>query len=165
MSEACRIVPKFELQTVIDAPPERVFNLARSIDLHTASMATHHESAVAGVTTGLIGPGESVTWRARHFFVTFRATVRITAFDAPRHFRDEMVSGPFTRFAHDHHFKPSGHGTLMRDVFEYESPLGIVGALADALILRRHMVRLLRERNDVVKRVAESADWQRYLQA
>ena len=95
-------------------------------------MATHGETAVDGVTTGLIGPGESVTWRARHFFVTFRATSRITAFDRPRHFRDEMVSGPFARFAHDHYFEPSEHGTRMRDVFEYESPLGIIGALADA---------------------------------
>jgi ligand-binding SRPBCC domain-containing protein len=158
-------VPRFELRTAIDAPPERVFDLARSIDLHTASMATHGETAVDGVTTGLIGPGESVTWRARHFFVTFRATSRITAFDPPRHFRDEMVSGPFAHFAHDHYFEPSEHGTLMRDVFDYESPLGIIGALADALLLRRHMVRLLRERNEVVRRVAESAEWQQYLTA
>ena len=158
-------MPRFELQTVIDAPPERVFDLARSIDLHTASMATHRETAVAGITTGLIGPGESVTWQARHFFVTFRATVRITAFEPPRHFRDEMISGPFARFAHDHHFEPSGDGTLMRDVFEYESPLGIVGVLADALLLNRHMVRLLRERNELVKQVAESPEWQRYLPA
>jgi ligand-binding SRPBCC domain-containing protein len=156
-------VPKFELRTPIDAPPLRVFDLARSIDLHTASMATHRETAVGGVTTGLIGLGESVTWRARHFFVTFLATSRITAFDPPRHFRDEMVSGPFARFAHDHHFEPSDHGTLMRDIFDYESPLGILGALADALILRRHMVRLLQERNEVVKRVAESTEWRRFL--
>jgi len=156
-------VPSFELETAIDAPPERVFDLARSIDLHTASITTHHETAVAGVTTGLIGPAASVTWRARHFFVTFRATVRITAFDPPRYFRDEMVSGPFAKFAHDHHFKPTGHGTLMRDAFEYDSPFGILGELADALYLRGHMVRLLQERNGVVKRVAESKEWQSYL--
>ena len=155
-------MPRFELRTVIDAPPQRVFDLARSIDLHTTSMATHRETAVDGVTTGLIGLGESVTWRARHFFATFRVTSKITAFDPPRHFRDEMVSGPFARFAHDHYFESNEHGTLMRDVFDYESPFGIIGALADALLLRGHMVRLLQERNQVVKRVAESAEWQQY---
>lgn len=160
---AARNVPRFELTTIIDAPPRRVFDLARSIDLHTTSMATHRETAVGGVTTGLIGLGESVTWRARHFFVTFRATSKITVFDPPRHFRDEMVRGPFARFTHDHYFEPTERGTLMCDLFDYESPLGFLGALADALILRRHMVYLLQERNEVVKRVAESADWQRYL--
>ena len=156
-------MPRFELRTAIDAPPGRVFDLARSIDLHTVSMGAHHETAVDGVTTGLIGMGESVTWQARHFFVTFRVTSKITAFDRPRHFRDEMTSGPFTRFAHDHYFEPSDDGTVMRDVFDYKSPLGIFGALADALFLQRHMVRLLEERNVVAKRVAESADWRRYL--
>lgn len=126
-------------------------------------MATRGETAIGGVTTGLIGPGESVTWRARHFFLAFRATSKITAFDPSCHFRDEMVTGPFARFVHDHYFEPSEHGTLMRDIFEYESPLGIIGALVDALLLRRHMVRLLQERNEVIKRTAESTEWQRYL--
>lgn len=156
-------MPRFELRTAIDAPKQHVFDLARSIDLHTASMVTHRERAVGGVTTGLIGLGESVTWRARHFFLTFRATSRITAFDPPRHFRDEIASGPFARFAHDHYFEPNDLGTLMRDIFDYESPFGMIGALADGFFLRRHMVRLLQARNEVVKQVAESMDWQRYL--
>jgi hypothetical protein len=56
-----------ELATSIAAPTERVFDLARSIDLHTERTAGTGERAVAGVTSGLIGLGEEVTWRARHF--------------------------------------------------------------------------------------------------
>jgi ligand-binding SRPBCC domain-containing protein len=145
-----------ELRTEIARPPGRVFDLARSIDLHAASMAKNREEAIAGVTTGLIGPGQTVTWRARHFYLSFRLTARITAFDPPRHFRDEMITGPFRRFSHDHFFEPSGSGTSMRDVFHYESPWGILGRIADALFLQRHMLRLLEERNAVLKRVAES---------
>jgi hypothetical protein len=58
-----------QLTTIILAPVERVFDLARSIDLHVASTAHTGERAVAGVTSGLLGPGEEVTWRAKHFGV------------------------------------------------------------------------------------------------
>lgn len=58
-----------ELTTLIAAPVERVFDLARSIDMHQDSMKGSGESAIAGVTSGLIGEGEEVTWRARHFGV------------------------------------------------------------------------------------------------
>ena len=51
-----------ELRTFIAAPPERVFDLSRSIDLHRVSMARSREEAVAGRTSGLIGPGETVTY-------------------------------------------------------------------------------------------------------
>ena len=157
-------MPVLELTTLIAAPVERVFDLSRSIDLHTASTAATGERAVAGVTTGLIGPGEEVTWRARHFGVWQSLTSRIVIFDRPRHFRDSMVRGAFRRFDHDHRFEPCAEGTRMRDVFDYTSPLGVLGRLADALVLERYMRALLEERNRVIKQVAESPDaFRRYL--
>jgi hypothetical protein len=59
-------MPKIELHTEIDAPIERVFDLARSIDLHMLSTSHTNEKAIAGKTSGLIGLGEWVTWRAKH---------------------------------------------------------------------------------------------------
>jgi len=44
-----------ELSTLIRAPRERVFDLARSIDAHQDSTGGTEERAVAGVTKGLIG--------------------------------------------------------------------------------------------------------------
>ena len=64
-------MPIVKLVTDIRAPIERVFDLSLSIDMHKASMAGSGETAVAGVTSGLIGLGESVTWRARHFGVRY----------------------------------------------------------------------------------------------
>lgn len=157
-------MPVLELTTLVAAPVERVFDLSRSIDLHTASTAATGERAVAGVTSGLIGPGEEVTWRARHFGVWQSLTSRIVIFDRPRHFRDSMVRGAFRRFDHDHRFEACAEGTRMRDVFDYTSPLGVLGRLADALVLERYMRALLEERNRVIKEVAESPDaFRRYL--
>ena len=156
-------MPILTIETMLDAPRERAFDLARSIDLHVATQSAHHEQAVAGVTTGLIGPEQEVTWRARHFGLSLTLTSRIVQFDRPRHFRDSMVRGPFKRFDHDHFFEKRGAGTLMRDVFDFNSPFSILGKLIDGLILRRRMERLLCERNQILKRVSESDEWERYL--
>jgi hypothetical protein len=60
-------MPKIELFTEINAPIEKVLDLARSIDLHMESTKKTGEMAIAGKTSGLIGFGETVTWRALHF--------------------------------------------------------------------------------------------------
>jgi ligand-binding SRPBCC domain-containing protein len=156
-------MPVIEISTVIHAPRERVFDLARSIDAHQDSTGGTEERAVAGVTKGLIGMNGEVTWEARHFGVRQRLTVRVTAFDRPRHFQDVMISGAFKSMAHDHTFSEHPAGTLMRDRFEFRSPLGILGTIADRFFLASYMRRFIVRRNEILKQLAESADWNRYL--
>jgi ligand-binding SRPBCC domain-containing protein len=149
-------MPTIELVTFIAAPPERCFDLSRSVDLHLASTKATGEEAIAGKTRGLLDLGDEVTWRARHFGVRQTLTSRMTLFDRPNHFRDSMVRGAFARFDHDHFFRATHGGTEMRDVFDYTSPLGLLGRLADALVLERYMRRFLEERNRVIREAAES---------
>jgi ligand-binding SRPBCC domain-containing protein len=112
-------VPVIDITTQVQAPIQRVFDLSRSVDLHTASTAHTGERAVAGVTSGLMVLGHEVTWRARHLGFWQNLTSRITAFEPPTHFRDSLVRGAFRRFDHDHFFSQQGDITLMRDVFDY----------------------------------------------
>ena len=156
-------MPIIKLEILIDAPIERVFDLSRCIDLHADSMNSYDERAVAGVTKGLINLGETVTWEATHFGIRQKLTSIITVCDSPRHFQDEMVSGAFKRLTHDHVFSETESGTLLRDVFDYTSPLGPLGDLVDALFLERYMTRMLDERNQLIKRIAEGDEWRRYL--
>jgi ligand-binding SRPBCC domain-containing protein len=151
------------VETDVNAPPALCFDLKRSVDLHMSSTGDSGERAVAGVTSGLIGDGQEVTWSARHFGVRQRLTSRITAFNPPRHFRDSLVRGAFARFDHDHYFEPHAGGTRMIDVFDYAAPLGPLGRLAEQLFLNRYMRRLLEERARGIKAVAESGDHARYL--
>jgi hypothetical protein len=51
----------------------------------------------------------------------------------------------------------------MKDVFRFAAPWPVLGLLAEVFILRRYMRALLRERNIVVKQIAESAEWPNYL--
>jgi len=156
-------MPVITLKTEIAAPVETVFDLSRSIDLHVESTSQTNERAIGGTTTGFIQHGETVTWEATHFFIRQRLTVRIEQFDRPHHFRDSMVSGAFQRFDHDHHFEACDIGTLMTDVFDFTSPLGPLGHLANWLFVTRHMRRLLERRNEIVKTIAESAGVNRFV--
>jgi ligand-binding SRPBCC domain-containing protein len=153
-----------ELRTFIAAPPERVFDLSRSINLHRRSMARSREEAVAGRTSGLIGLGEMVTWRARHLGVRQRLTVRISGYERPRWFRDELVRGVFATMVHDHHFTPVDGGTEMRDVFRFSAPAGPIGRIIERLVLERYMTRLLAHRNAAIKAAAESDEWCKLLE-
>lgn len=146
------------IRTEIEIPAgaERCFDLARSVDAHVASAGPTRETAVGGVTSGLLALGDTVTWRATHFGITQELTSKITAFDRPRHFRDEMTRGAFKRLTHDHYFEPLPHGTRMVDVFDFAAPWGILGTAFDRIFLKRYLQAFLEQRARVLKRLAES---------
>ncbi len=64
---------------------------------------------------------------------------------------------------HHHYFEKAGSGTTMRDVFTFQSPLGVLGRIADFLFLARYMKFFLIERNRVIKATAESDGWKQYV--
>ncbi|HEY8930676.1 MAG TPA: SRPBCC family protein [Mucilaginibacter sp.] len=149
---------QIELSTRINAPIEKCFDLARSIDLHIESTKHTGERAIAGRTSGLIELGESVTWRAKHFGIWQNLTSKITEFERPNYFVDEMVSGAFKSFRHEHIFLSVNGQTVMKDIFAFESPCGWLGEVANFLFLGRYMQKLLMTRNEVIKQAAETAD-------
>ncbi|AFM06352.1 hypothetical protein Fleli_4056 [Bernardetia litoralis DSM 6794] len=152
-------MPTIKLTTFISSSQEIVFDLSRSIDLHKISTQKTNEEAIAGITTGLINLEESVTWRAKHFGIYQKLTSKITAFERPHSFIDEMVKGAFKSFKHQHIFKKTENLIEMIDIFEYKSPLGIFGKLADTIFLEIYMTNLLKERNQIIKEFAESDKW------
>ncbi|GGH23053.1 SRPBCC family protein [Mucilaginibacter phyllosphaerae] len=148
-------MPKIVLTTAINTPIQKCFDIARDIDVHVASTVHTGERAIAGRVSGLIELGETVTWRAKHFGIWQNLTSKITAFDPPYFFADKMVSGAFKSFRHEHYFTGDEKQTIMRDEFIFESPLGLLGKLANWLFLKRYMTNLLVKRNLVIKAEAE----------
>ncbi|WP_455133167.1 DUF1990 family protein [Microbacterium aurum] len=135
----------FTLVTDAAVSPEALYALSLDIDAHVASMRQSGERAVGGVTSGSIGLGESVTWRARHFGIRFTMTSRITELEEPTRFVDEQVRGPFRSFRHEHRFEQVGSGTRMTDTIELASPF--FGRLAERVVLVPYLRRLIRQRN------------------
>lgn len=148
--------------TIINAPIERCFDLSRSIDLHLVSTRRTGERAVGGVTSGLIGLDEQVTWRARHLGIWQELTSKITRLDRPSYFRDEMIRGAFRSFEQDHSFADRDGATEMTDVLRFAAPAPVLGRVAE-IVLRTYLRRFLRERNEVLRRVCEGEEWRRFL--
>ncbi len=157
---------RLEEITLIEAPIERCFDLSRSVEVHLLANIHSGEQALAlgGITSGLVGLSGEVTWRAKHFGFWQDLTSKTTALEWPTYFQVTMVRGIFRFMQADHLFQalPSGV-TEMKDIFSIAAPLPLLGRLAEALFLRRYMLSLLRERNAVIKRVAESCEWEKYL--
>jgi hypothetical protein len=157
---------RFEETTLIEAPIERVFDLSRSIEVHLLANIHGGEQAlvVGDVTTGLVGQGTQVTWRAKHFGLWHDLTSKATIVEPYTSIQVTMVKGIFRSMQAEHLFRslPSG-ATELRDIFTIAAPLPILGPVAEALFLRSYMVGLNRERNAVIKHLAETDDWQRYL--
>jgi ligand-binding SRPBCC domain-containing protein len=149
-------MPLIRLETSIHAPVELCFDISRSVDLHRDSVAHTHERAVAGITTGLMELGDTVTWEAVHFGIKQRLTVKITEFEKPARFIDEMTQGAFHEMKHIHEFLAQPDGTLMVDCFLFRSPLVPLGWFADTLVLTRYLRRFLLVRNSYIKRLAET---------
>ena len=154
---------KIHITTFIAAPIERVFNLCRSINLHKISAAGTKEDAIAGITSGLINLDETVTWQARHLFKTRRHTSKITAMQTPVNFTDEMVTGDFKSFCHEHYFKAVDNGTIMIDILIFESPYGVVGKIFNKIYLKKYLQHFLQKRNAVIKNYAETEKWKTML--
>jgi ligand-binding SRPBCC domain-containing protein len=157
------------LETRIKASAKTCFDISRSVEAHTDSLAHTNEKVVAGRTSGLFELNDTVTWEANHFGIRQRLTVKITKMEPYTMFEDQMVKGAFKSFAHQHYFEQQGDYTIMKDVFTYEVPgclpvslfplrwqAGIFGRVVDWLFLRRYMTRLLQTRNEAIKRSAES---------
>jgi ligand-binding SRPBCC domain-containing protein len=156
-------MPKIHLTTFIQAPTERVFDLSRNIDLHKQSMSKYKEEAVAGIRFGLIEKEDTVTWKAKHFFKTRVLRSKITDMKKPNMFVDEQAEGDFKIMKHEHHFKPCENGTIMIDLFYFETPYGSLGKFLNSIYLTRYLRKLIEQRNKLIKEVAETEKWKKLL--
>jgi len=145
-------------ETRIAAPRERVFDLARHVEAHVATMP---EERAEGAT-GLLELGDRVTFRQRQFGVPFSLTAEITELDRPRRFADEQLSGVFDSLVHEHTFEERGDETVMRDDVRFTMPFAPVGRLGEPVALGR-LRRLVDYHADALRELAESDGWRRFL--
>ncbi|MNG19173.1 hypothetical protein D3C84_1033050 [compost metagenome] len=124
--------------------------------MHTETVWKHtKERAIAGVTSGPIGFGETVTFEATHFLIRQKLTSRIVAYEEPTLFIDEMQQGAFKQLKHIHAFRAAGEKTVMTDILHLSAPLGPFGWIAERLVLQHYMKRFLIDRNERLKQLAE----------
>jgi ligand-binding SRPBCC domain-containing protein len=78
-------------------------------------------------------------------------------------FTDEQAEGDFKQMKHEHYFKPCENGTILIDLFYFESPYGFAGRIFNSLFLTKYLKRLLELRNKKIKEYAETDKWKKLL--
>lgn len=95
--------------------------------------------------------GTLIEYRLRLHAVPIRWRTTIAVWDPPHRFVDVQLSGPYTLWHHTHDFERAGDGgTLMRDTVRYALPLGPLGEIAHAALVRRDLARIFDFRRDAV---------------
>jgi ligand-binding SRPBCC domain-containing protein len=119
------LTPPWEKVTIVQAAPS----------LHVGSRA---------ILKMWMGP-VPITWVAEH-----------VAYDPPHGFADRQVSGPFASWYHRHEFVPDGAGgTLLRDVVDYEPPMGPLGRLLAGPMLAAKLDGMFEYRHRVTREAVE----------
>nr|WP_314840171.1 SRPBCC family protein [uncultured Flavobacterium sp.] len=145
-----------QLTTKINAPIELIFDLSRNIDVHQKSTSKSNETAIDGITSGLINLNEIVTWRGKHFGVYLKHKSLISAMEIPTYFVDEMLEGKFKSFKHQHTFIKKKGFVMMEDKIQYETPYVIFGKIFNHFLLKKHLTKFISERNSFIKSLAEN---------
>ena len=67
-------------------------------------------------------------------------------------FVDEQRSGPYSLWHHQHHIKATTKGILMKDIVHYRPPMGFIGDIANALIIRGQLKQIFDFRTEAVNK-------------
>ncbi len=136
-------VHTFSRRQYIDATPAKVWEFV-------SSPANLSRITPPGMGFNIISPAESVMYEGMIIIYRVRPlagipvtwVTEITHISEGKYFVDEQRSGPYAMWHHRHFLEPQGDGTLMTDIVTYRPPFGILGRIANALIIRRRLKQI-----------------------
>jgi ligand-binding SRPBCC domain-containing protein len=150
---------QFVKESRIAAPPGRVFAFHESRGaLERLTPPWEKLRLESGGQS--IRVGSRVVLRTRLGPIPLRWVAEHVEYDPPRQFADIQVSGPFARWHHRHEFRDDGQGgTILRDVIDYELPLGSLGRLLGGGLVRSKLARMFEYRHGETRRIVEAGDF------
>jgi ligand-binding SRPBCC domain-containing protein len=98
-------------------------------------------------------PGALIDYQLRLCGVPFRWKTRIETFEPASYFTDIQLSGPYRRWHHRHEFTKVPGGTEMKDIVDYELPLGSLGVAARWLLVGRALNRIFDYRRAAITEI------------
>lgn len=152
-------MPIIHLTSCIHAPIDRVFNLSRSTSLHKAVIRKYDGGNLDGGSEGLMKQGDKIRFQLKLMGAKRTLITRMEHLEFPEAFDSILISGPFKRLHHQHHFKSITNGTLLIDLLEYEPAFGMAGKMADTMIIRPFLKKYLEAKNKLIKQYAEGEKW------
>ncbi|MFT5250074.1 MAG: ligand-binding SRPBCC domain-containing protein [bacterium] len=81
----------------------------------------------------------------------------ITHINDKHYFVDEQRVGPYKIWHHQHFLESTSKGTLMKDIVSYKPPFGILGKIANQLIIKNKLDEIFSYRATVLKELFEES--------
>lgn len=89
---------------------------------------------------GKMYPGMIITYKVSPMFnIKMNWMTEITHIKDLEYFVDEQRIGPYSMWHHQHKIEPIDGGVLMTDIITYQPPMGFLGAIANALFIKRQL--------------------------
>lgn len=97
--------------------------------------------------------GMIIRYNVRPLFnIPMKWVTEITHVQDHRYFIDEQRFGPYALWHHQHHFESVPGGTRMTDILHYKVPYGIIGSIADAILVEKKIDGIFQYRFAEVER-------------
>ena len=150
---------QFVKESRIAAPPARVFAFHESPGaLQRLTPPWEKVKVEKGGTS--IKVGSRVVLLTKLGPIPLRWIAEHTEYVPPHRFADRQVSGPFASWHHRHEFLDDGQGgTILRDVVDYEPPLGRIGRLLGGAFIKSKLRKMFDYRHEVTRKIVESGDF------
>lgn len=98
-------------------------------------------------------PGMIITYKVSPFAgIAMDWMTEITHVQDYAYFVDEQRVGPYAMWHHQHKIEAIEGGVLMTDIVTYQPPLGILGAVANTLFIKKQLQQIFDYRNSALER-------------
>ncbi len=99
-------------------------------------------------------PGMIISYRVKPLLgIPLTWVTEITQVVDKHFFVDEQRIGPYSLWHHQHIIDQVEGGVMMTDIVSYKPPLGVLGRIANALIIRRQLEEIFNYRKKVLKTI------------
>lgn len=89
---------------------------------------------------GQMYPGMIITYKVSPLLgIKLNWVTEITHVKDKEYFVDEQRIGPYTMWHHEHKIEPIAGGIMMTDIVTYQPPMGILGAIANTLFIKKQL--------------------------
>jgi ligand-binding SRPBCC domain-containing protein len=79
----------------------------------------------------------------------------IREYNPPLKFTDEQARGPYALWHHEHTFEETAAGVVIRDRVDYRLPLGVLGQIAHAVMVKGQLLEIFRFRQRAIAEILD----------
>lgn len=99
-------------------------------------------------------PGMIISYKVSPVFgIKMTWVTEITQVKEMEYFVDEQRIGPYSMWHHEHKIEPIEGGVLMTDIVSYKPPFGILGSIANSILIKKQLKEIFDFRKEAMENI------------